>query len=104
MDQKVIVLYLRMRGMWLNAINEDVMYVLGENVVAYSTVTKYVRSEKFPPRNDGPPSHPINVEPGPVDQAILTALADYPFSSVRELSRLACLPWSAVHGPPCTGT
>jgi hypothetical protein len=98
MDQKAIVLYLHMRGMSLDAIHEDVMRVLGENAVAYSTATKYVRSEKFPPKNDGLPSQPMTVEPGPVDQAIIAALVDEPFSSVRELSRLTCLPWSTVHG------
>jgi hypothetical protein len=102
MDQKAIVLYLHMRGMGmsLDAIHEDLMRVrvLGENAVAYSTVMKYVRSEKVPPKNDGPPSDPISVEPGPVVQAILRALADYPFSSVRELSRLTCLPRSMVRG------
>jgi hypothetical protein len=97
MDQKAIVFYFHMRGMSLDSIHEDLVRVLGENAVAYSTVTKYVRSEKFPPKNDGPPSQPISVEPGPVDQAILTALADEPFSSVRELSRLTCLPRSTVH-------
>jgi hypothetical protein len=54
MDQKGIVLYLHMRGMGmsLDAIHEDLvrLRVRGENAVAYSTVTKYVRSEKFPPR------------------------------------------------------
>jgi hypothetical protein len=101
MDQNAIVLYLQSRGMSLDAIHEDLVRVrvrvLGENTVAYSTVTKYVRSEKFPPKNDGPPSEPINLEPGPVHQAILTALADHLFSSVRELSRLTCLPRSTVH-------
>jgi hypothetical protein len=71
--------------------------MVGENAVAYSTVTKYVHNEKFHPKNDGPPSQPMTVEPGPIDQAILTALADEPFSSVRELSRLTCLPRSTVH-------
>jgi hypothetical protein len=98
MDQKAIMLYLHMRGMWLDAIHEDVMRMLGKNAVADSTVTKYVRSEKFPPKNDGPPSQAMTVEPRPVDQAILTALADDPFSSVRELSRPTCLPRSTVHG------
>jgi hypothetical protein len=108
MDQKAIVLDLYMRAMWLDAIHEDLMRVrvrvLGEKAVAYSTVTIYVRSEKFPPNNDGPPSQSTTVEPGPVDQAILTALADYPFSSMREFSRLTCHPRSTVHGLRCTGT
>jgi hypothetical protein len=110
MDQKALVLYLHMRGMSLDAIHEDLVRVrvrgrvVGENAVACSTVTKYVRSEKFSPKNDEPASQPMSVEPGPVDQAILTTFADDPFSSVRELSRLTCLPWSTVHGPRCTGT
>jgi hypothetical protein len=98
MDRKAIVLYLHMRRMWLDAVHGDQMRELGQNAVTYSTVTKYVRSKKFPPKNDGPPSEPMTVEPGPVDQAILTTLADCPFSSVRELSRLTCLPRSTVHG------
>jgi hypothetical protein len=42
-----------MRGMSLDAIEVDLMCVLGENAVAYSTVTKYLRSEKFPRRMMG---------------------------------------------------
>jgi hypothetical protein len=103
-DQKAIVLYLDIRGMSLDAIHEDLTRLLGENPVAYSTVTKYVHSEEVPLRNERPPSQPMTAEPGPVDDAILTAPADCPFSSVRELSRLTCLPPSTVYGPPCTGT
>jgi hypothetical protein len=52
MGQKAIVLYLHMTGMPLDAIHEDLVCVrmLGEDAMAYSTVTKYVRSQKFPPR------------------------------------------------------
>jgi hypothetical protein len=52
MDQKAILLYLRMRGMSLDAVHKDLVHVrvLGENAVVYSTVTKYVRSENFSPR------------------------------------------------------
>jgi hypothetical protein len=97
MDQKAIVLSVHMKAMSLNALHEDLVRVLGENAVVYSTVTKYVRSEKFPHKNDRLPSQPMSVEPSPVDQAILTVLADDPFSSMQELSRLTCLPQSIVH-------
>jgi hypothetical protein len=44
------------------------------------------------------------VESSPVDEAILTALAEFPFpflfSSVRELSRKISLPRSTVHPHP----
>jgi hypothetical protein len=70
MDQKAIVLYRHMTGISLDAIHEVLVRVrvrvrvLGENAVVYSTVTKYAPSEKFSPKNDGPPSQPMTVEPG----------------------------------------
>jgi hypothetical protein len=100
MDQKAIMLYLHMSGMSLDAIDEDLMHVLGENAVAHSILTKYVRREKHPRKKEGPRLQRMNVEPGPIDQAIVTALADYPFSSVWELSRLTCLRGSTVHTHP----
>jgi hypothetical protein len=97
MDQKSIVLYLHMKGIALDAIHEDLVRVLGENAIAYSTVTTDVRRARFPPKQDAPSAEPMPVETSPVDQAILRALADYPFSSVRELSRVTSLPRSIVH-------
>jgi hypothetical protein len=47
MDQKPIVLYLRMKGMALDAIHDDPVRTLGKGAVAYSTVTKYARSAQF---------------------------------------------------------
>jgi hypothetical protein len=47
MDQKPLVLYLRMKGMALNAIHNDLMHTLRKDAVAYSTVTKYARSAQF---------------------------------------------------------
>jgi hypothetical protein len=47
MDQKPIVLYLRMKGVALDAIHDDLVRTLGKDAVAYSTVTKYVCSAQF---------------------------------------------------------
>jgi hypothetical protein len=41
MDQKPIVLYLPMKGMTLDVIYDDLVFMLGKDAVAYSTVTKY---------------------------------------------------------------
>jgi hypothetical protein len=49
LDQKPIVLYLRMKGMALDAIHEDLVHTLGKDAVAYSTVAKYARSAQFVP-------------------------------------------------------
>jgi hypothetical protein len=44
MDQKPIVLYLRMKGMALNGFHDELVRTLGKDAVAYSTVTKYARN------------------------------------------------------------
>jgi hypothetical protein len=97
MDQKPIVLYLPMKWMGLDAIHDDLVCTLGKDAVAYSTVTKYVHSAQFSGRKEATPPEAPDVEPSPVDEAILTGLAEFPFSSVRELSRRICLPRSTVH-------
>jgi hypothetical protein len=99
MDQKPIVLYLRMKRMALDAIHDDFVRTHRKDAVAYSTVTKYARSAQFSGRKEFSPPEAPDVECSPVDEAILTALAEFPFpsSSVRELSRRICLPRSTVH-------
>jgi hypothetical protein len=99
MDQKPIVLYLRMKGMALDAIHDDLVRTLGKEAVAYSTVTKYARSTQLSGRKEAIPPEAPDVERSPVIEGILTALAEFlfPFSSVRELSRRICLPRSTVH-------
>jgi hypothetical protein len=99
MDQKPVVLNLRMKGMALDAIHDDLVRTLGKDAVAYSTVTKYACSAQFSSRKEATPLEVPEVERSLVDGAILTALAElpFPFSSVRELSRRICLPRSTVH-------
>jgi hypothetical protein len=50
----------------------------------------------FRPKEATSPEAP-DVERSLVDEAILTALTEFPFPSVRELSRRICLPRSTVH-------
>jgi hypothetical protein len=102
MDQKTIVLYLPMKGIVLDAIHDDLVHTLGKDAVAYSTVTKYASSARFSGRKEATPPEAPDVERSPVDKAILTALAEFPFpfSSVREVSRRICLPKSTVHPHP----
>jgi hypothetical protein len=99
MAQKRIVLYLRMKWMTLDAIHDDLVRALGKDAMAYSMVTKYVRSAQFSDQKEATPPEAPDVERSPVDEAILTALAEFPilFSSVRQLSRRICLPRSTVH-------
>jgi hypothetical protein len=102
-----------MKGMALalNVIHDDLVCTLWKDVVAYSTVTKYTCSAQFSSRNEAIPGEVPDVECSPVDEAILTTLAEFPFpfpfrfpfSSVRELSWMIYLPRSTVHRAPCTG-
>jgi hypothetical protein len=97
MDQKPIVLYLWMKEMALDAIHDNLVRMLEKDAVAYSMVTKYARSAQFSSRKETIPPEAPDVERSPVDDTILTALAEFPFSSVRQLSRRVCLPRSTVH-------
>jgi hypothetical protein len=100
MYHKPIVLYLRMKGMALDAIHDDLVRTLVKDAVRYSTVTKYARSAQFSGRKEATPPEAPDVESRPVDEAILAALAEFPLSSVRKLSRRICLPRSTVHPHP----
>jgi hypothetical protein len=99
-DQRPIVLYLRMKWMTLDPIHDDLVHTLGNDAVAYSMVTKYARNTQFSGRREATHPEAPDVEDSPVDEAILTALAEFPlpflfpFSPVRELSRRICLPRS----------
>jgi hypothetical protein len=99
MDQKPIVLYLRMKGMALDPIHDNLVRTLRKDTVAHSTVTKYARSAQFSGRKEANPPEAPDVEHSLVDEVILAALAEFPFpfSSVCELSRRICLPRSTVH-------
>jgi hypothetical protein len=86
-----------MKGMSLDAIHDDLVRTLGKDAVTYSTVTKYARSAQFSGRKEPTPPEAPDMEHSPVDDATLTPLAEFPFSSVHELSRRICLPRSTVH-------
>jgi hypothetical protein len=96
MDQKPTVLYLRMKGMTLHAIHDDLVRTLGKDDVTYSTVTRLARSAQCSGRKEATPPEAPDVKRSPVDEAILAALAEFPFSPVRELSRRICLSRSTV--------
>jgi hypothetical protein len=96
MDQKSIVLYLRMNGMGFDAIHDDLVRTLGKDAVAYSTVTKYACDAHFSGRKEATLPEAPDVERSPTDEAILTLLVEFLSSSVPELSRRICLPRSAV--------
>jgi transposase len=83
MTQRPIVAYLSLKGMSVREIHGDIVATLGPDAVSYSSVTRYLREARFPPLKPEP--HPADVQRdlNDSDQAILAALEDSPFVSVR---------------------
>jgi hypothetical protein len=96
MTQCPIVAYLSLKGISALEIHDDMVATLGPGAVPYSLVTRYFREARFPPLKPEP--HPVDVQRDldDSDQAILAALEESPFASVRQLSRLTHLPSTTV--------
>jgi hypothetical protein len=61
------------------------------------TVTHHLREERFPPSKSEPHPDDVQRDLDDSDQAILAALEDSPFVSVRQLSRLTHLASTTVY-------
>jgi hypothetical protein len=99
MTQRLIVAYLSLKGMLAREIHDDIVATLGPDAVSYSSVTRYLCEARFPLSKPEP--HPADVQRDldDSDQAILTALEDNPFASVRQLSQLIHLPSTTIDRP-----
>jgi histone-lysine N-methyltransferase SETMAR len=94
MDLKSITLFLGKKYDSAQAVFEEINEVLGPGTIGYSTVTEHLRLARFPPvPKSSVPTH----RPSIVDGAILKALSDAPFSSIRELAKATCFPVSTVY-------
>jgi hypothetical protein len=71
----------------IDAVHDELVWTFAAKAVADSTVNKYLRSTNFVSKKDGVSCEPAAVESSSLDEAILTVLADYPFSYVHELLR-----------------
>jgi hypothetical protein len=83
MTQRPVVAYLSLKGMLAREIHDDIVATLGPDAVSYSSVTHYLCEARFPLSKPEP--HPADVQRDldDSDQAILAALEDDPFVSVR---------------------
>jgi hypothetical protein len=52
MDQRTICLYLNRKGLSLKAIHDELVQVLGSDIIAYSTVTSYLRASRWRAQNE----------------------------------------------------
>jgi hypothetical protein len=97
MNQQSTVLYLSRKGLSAVAIHDDLVATLGAEAVNYPSVTRYLREALFASSNPPDPLPPPENQLDDSDKVILLALADQPFASIRELSRLTHLPKTTVH-------
>jgi hypothetical protein len=97
MMQCPIVADLLLKWMSAREIHDDIVATLGSDAVSYSSVTRYLREARFPLSKLE--SHPADVQKDldDLDQAILAALEDIPFASVRQFSQLVHLPSTTVY-------
>jgi hypothetical protein len=83
MDQRSVVLYLARKELAAVAIYENLVATLGAKATSYPSVTRYFREAKFVTSNPEVTfSEPIR-EDDDCDQAILLALDEQPFASIR---------------------
>jgi hypothetical protein len=97
MDQRSIVLYLNRKGWMARVIHDDLVATLGEKGIAYSNMTKSFREAQTGPDDATALPEEISPDIDESDEAILGALEELPFSSVRQLSRAIHLPKTTVY-------
>jgi DNA-binding MarR family transcriptional regulator len=94
MDQRSICLFLTMKGLSAREVHAELVAIVGLDAIAYSTVTKSVQQRQFPAIFPEPSDEPRTTI---IDDAILETLHKQPFSSVRELAKLTCIPTTTVY-------
>jgi hypothetical protein len=96
-DQRSIVLYLARKELSVIAIHHDLVSTLGPEAVSYSSVTCYLREAIFVSSNSHANIPEAEFQFDDCDQAILLALVEQPFASIRELAQLIHQPRTTVH-------
>jgi hypothetical protein len=96
MDLRSICLFLAMKGLSARYVHDELVAVLGPDAIADSTVTSSLRQRQFPTISSEPCHEPLTTI---IDDAILDVLDKQPFSSVRELAKLTCIPTTTVYRP-----
>jgi hypothetical protein len=96
MTQRPIVAYLSLKGMSAREIHNDIVATIGPDAMSYSSVTRYLREARSPPSKPEPHQADVQRDLDDLNQAILAALQDSLFASVRQLSQLTHLPSTTV--------
>jgi hypothetical protein len=96
MDLRSIVAYLSMKDMNPREIYAEANDTLGADCIGYSTLTKYFREKSFSRSNLDTDSEPKIEEENFSDEAIIEALEEFPFSSLRQIAKRIFIPRNTV--------
>jgi hypothetical protein len=98
MDQQSIMMYLSLKDLNAVEIHNDLVATLKSKAKLYSTITYYLRKPSFSSPKTPQPSE----SPAPIlnesDEAILLALSEESFASVRQLAGRIHIHFSMVYG------
>jgi hypothetical protein len=92
-----MVLYLHMKGWRAWDISDCLVATLGEGVIAYSTVTKYLCEAWINPADATSVLDAASHHLDESNEAVLEALEKPPFSSFRQLARITHLSSTMVY-------
>jgi hypothetical protein len=93
MDQRTICLYLNRKGLSAKKIHDELVQVLGFDIIAYSTVTPYLGASRWGAQNEEQYS---DAPPDVIDNVILQALNQIPFASVCKLATSMCISYATI--------
>jgi hypothetical protein len=104
-NRKEVVEYLHRKELKPKAIYVDLVGTLGARAISHSTVTCWLRETRFTSNTQGLMFSECETHRDECDEAILSALQEYPFASIRALSRLTHLSRTSVqrHSPQSLG-
>jgi hypothetical protein len=96
MQQRPIPAYLALKKLSTREVHDNPKAVLGSDALTYSSAMCCLRAPRFPPSITDAASVDVPHGINDFDQAIISALEDSSFASVRQLSRLTHLPFTTV--------
>jgi hypothetical protein len=97
MGQRSGVLVPRLKGLSKKAIHHDFVGVLKENAASYSNATRSCREAILDLNSEEASSSPKDDGLDAVSEAILLALSDEIFSSVRQIARGICVATGTIY-------
>jgi hypothetical protein len=96
MDLRSVVTSLSIKDMNAREIYADVNDILGADCIGYSTVTKYLREKSFSKSMLDADFEPKIEDENFIDEAIIGALEECPFASLRQIAKRRLIPMSTV--------